>query len=122
MKQLIPYSGIELEKLRLSQLIKKFHASKLTQHHWDLAIPRNLRSAKGRFETASVGNDAYARRTASSVFYWQLTLKNYYIIVMFCRTVVFILTIQYTQLYRSCILVYIRYYYMSWLFISAIFK
>jgi len=46
MKQLTPYSGIELEKLGLIQLIKKFHASKLTQYHWDLAIPRNLHSAR----------------------------------------------------------------------------
>lgn len=44
MKQLTACSGIELEKLRLIQLIKKFHASKTTQHHWDLAIPRNLHS------------------------------------------------------------------------------
>ena len=46
MKQLTPHNGIELEKLRLIQLIKKFHASKLTQHHWDLAIPRNLHSGR----------------------------------------------------------------------------
>jgi hypothetical protein len=37
----VPCSGMELEKLRLIQLIKKFHACKLTQHHWDLAIPRS---------------------------------------------------------------------------------
>jgi len=48
MKQLTPCSGIELEKLRLIQLIKKFHASKITQHHWDLAIPRNLLSPPDR--------------------------------------------------------------------------
>jgi len=44
MKQLNPCSGMELEKLRLIQLIKIFHACKLTQHHWDLAISRNLHS------------------------------------------------------------------------------
>lgn len=44
MIQLTPCSGIELEELRLIQLIKTFHASKITQHQWDLAIPRNLHS------------------------------------------------------------------------------
>lgn len=43
MKQLTPCSGIELEKLRLIQLIKKYHASK-TQQHRDFAMLRNLHS------------------------------------------------------------------------------
>jgi hypothetical protein len=42
--ELTPCSSIELEKLRLSQPIKKFHASKITVYNRNLVVPRNLYS------------------------------------------------------------------------------
>jgi hypothetical protein len=45
MKQLSTCSSIELEKQRLTQQFKKFHAPKITLYRWDSVIPRNQYSA-----------------------------------------------------------------------------